>query len=248
MSLFISFEGGDGSGKSRQANILADRLDCIGFDTHVIHEPGSTELGTYIRVWLKRGLPSGDSISPLTELMLFYTARAELVTKLLLPYLEHPNAAIVADRYVDSTVAYQGGGRGFPPDQIAYINEFVTQGVMPELTFLLDIPPLQGLARMGAVQYGLPLDDCAGHHTDTPMRYMEGGRFEDEPLDFHERVRKAYLDLAAADPDRWRVIDASQPIERISEQVWSEVCAKFPAVAARADYQANSDYQANTGD
>ena len=240
MSLFISFEGGEGSGKSRQANILADRLDCIGFDTHFIHEPGSTELGTYIRVWMKRGLPSGDPISTRAELLLFSAARAELVSKELLPRLAQQDAAIVADRYVDSTVAYQGGGRGLPAEQMPYINAFATQDVMPALTFLLDIPPLQGLARMGAVQYGLPLDDGAGHHTDTPMRYMEGGRFEDEPLDFHERVRKAYLDLAAADPGRWRVLDASQPIERISARVWDAVCAKFPAVAARAGYRANT--------
>ncbi len=240
MSLFISFEGGEGSGKSTQAKMLADRLACVGLDSLFIHEPGSTELGGRIREWLKRGLPGGDSISARAELLLFSAARAELVSKILRPHLGQPDAAIVADRYVDSTVAYQGGGRGLPADLMRAVNALATQGVMPALTFLLDIPPLQGLARMGAVQYGLPLDDGAGHHTDTPMRYMEGGRFEDEPLDFHERVRKAYLDLAAADPDRWRVIDASQPIERISAQVWDAVCAKFPAVAARAGYQANT--------
>ena len=240
MSLFISFEGGEGSGKSTQAKILADRLACIGLDALFIHEPGSTELGGHIRGWLKRGLPGGEPISARAELLLFSAARAELVSKVLRPHLAQPDAAIVADRYVDSTIAYQGGGRGLPADLMASVNALVTQGVMPALTFLLDIPSLQGLARMGAVQYGLPLDDDPGNHTDTPMRYMEGGRFEDEPLDFHERVRKAYLDLAAADPGRWRVLDASQTIERISAQVWDEVCAKFPAVAARAGYQTNT--------
>lgn len=239
MSLFISFEGGEGSGKSTQANILDERLACIGLDSLCIHEPGSTELGWRIRRWLKRGLPGGASISPRAELLLFSAARAELETKLLRPYLDQPDAVIVADRYVDSTVAYQGGGRELPTEQVTYINTFATQGIMPTLTFLLDILPLQGMVRMGPVQYSLPLDDGPDQYTGRPLRYMEGGRFEDEPLDFHERVRKAYLDLAAADPVRWRVIDASQPIERISERVWDAVCAKFPAVAARAGYQAN---------
>ena len=240
MSLFISFEGGEGSGKSTQAKILADRLACIGLDALFIHEPGSTELGGHIRGWLKRGLPGGEPISARAELLLFSAARAELVSKVLRPHLVQPDAAIVADRYVDSTIAYQGGGRGLPADLMASVNALATQGVMPALTFLLDIPSLQGLARMGAVQYGLPLDDDPGNHIDTPLRYMEGGRFEEEPLDFHERVRKAYMDLAAADPARWRVLDASQPIERISARVWDAVCAKFPAVAARAGYQANT--------
>ena len=240
MSLFISFEGGDGTGKSTQAKILADRLACIGLDSLFIHEPGSTELGGHIRGWLKRGLPGGEPISARAELLLFSAARAELVSKVLRPHLAQPAAAIVADRYVDSTIAYQGGGRGLPADLMASVNALATQGVMPALTFLLDIPSLQGLARMGAVQYGLPLDDAPGNHIDTPLRYMEGGRFEEEPLDFHERVRKAYLDLAAADPARWRVLDASQTIERISKRVWDAVCAKFPAVAARAGYQANT--------
>ena len=181
-------------------------------------------------------MPGGDSISARAELLLFSAARAELVSKVLRPHLAQQDAAIVADRYVDSTIAYQGGGRGLPADLMASVNALATQGVMPALTFLLDIPPLQGLARTGAIQYRLPLYDPGLDN----IRLMEGGRFEDEPLDFHERVRKAYLDLAAADPDRWRVLDASQSIERISEQVWDAVCAKFPAVAARAGYQANT--------
>lgn len=236
MSLFISFEGGDGSGKSTQAKILADRLACIGLDALFIHEPGSTELGGHIRGWLKRGLPGGEPISARAELLLFSAARAELVTKLLRPHLAQPDAAIVADRYVDSTVAYQGGGRKLPADLMAAVNALATQDVMPSLTFLLDIPPPQGLARTGAIQYRLPLYDPGLDD----IRIMEGGRFEDEPLDFHERVRKAYLDLAAADPARWRVLDGAQPAERISEQVWEAVCAKFPAVAARAGYQADT--------
>lgn len=236
MSLFISFEGVDGSGKSTQANILDDRLSCIGLDSLCVYEPGSTEIGWIIRGWLKRGLPGGEPISPRAELLLFSAARAELVSKVLRPHLAQPDAAIVADRYVDSTFAYQGGGRGLSSEQMASINTLATQGVMPALTFLLDIPPLEGLVRIGPVQYGLPFNYGPDQYTSRPLRYMEGGRFEEEPLDFHERVRKAYLDLAAADPARWRVLDASQPIERISARVWDAVCAKFPAVAARAGY------------
>lgn len=232
MALFISFEGGEGSGKSTQAKLLIARLARIGFDARFVHEPGSTELGGYVREWLKRGLPGGDAVSDNAELLLFSAARAELVCKTLKPHLALPNGIVVADRYVDSTTAYQGAGRGIARNHIEVVNALATQGVMPNLTFLLDIDPRAGLDRMGSLQYGLPLADAP--NGGGAERHMEGGRFEDEPMEFHNRVRRCYLALAAADPHRWRILDAALPRERLSAQIWDAVCAHFPEVAAQA--------------
>lgn len=234
MALFISFEGGEGSGKSTQARLLTARLARIGFEARFVHEPGSTELGGYVREWLKRGLPGGDAVSDNAELLLFSAARAELVSKTLKPHLALPNGIVVADRYVDSTTAYQGAGRGIARNQIAVVNALATQGVMPNLTFLLDIDPRAGLDRMGSLQYGLPLAAAPDGGGAKAERHMEGGRFEDEPMAFHERVRRRYLALAAADPHRWRILDAALPRERLSAQIWDAVCARFPQVAAQA--------------
>ncbi len=225
MSLFISFEGCEGSGKSTQAKLLYERL--LGLDVAVKHirEPGATELGGYVREWLKRGLPVEKTISSHAELFLFSAARAELVTKELRHHLSIPNAAIVADRYADSTTAYQGYGRGIPLHQIEVVNALATQGVMPDLTFLLDISPAEGLARVGAVQYGFRLDvDILSIETE---RHMEGGRFEDEPLAFHERVRQGYLELAAKEPARFHIIDAAQPQHLISDRIWETLHRRF---------------------
>lgn len=234
MALFISFEGGEGSGKSTQAKFLTERLASVGFDVCFVHEPGSTELGGYVREWLKRGLPGGDAVSDNAELLLFSAARAELVCKTLKPHLALPNGVVVADRYVDSTTAYQGGGRGIARNHIDVVNALATQGVMPNLTFLLDIDPRDGLDRMGSLQYGLPLADApSGGGGGKAERHMEGGRFEDEPMGFHNRVRRCYLALAAAEPHRWRILDAALPRERLSALIWDAVCAQFPHAAAQ---------------
>lgn len=235
MALFISFEGGEGSGKSTQAKTLAERLARVGFDVCFVHEPGSTELGGYVREWLKRGLPGGDAVSDNAELLLFSAARAELVCKTLKPHLALPNGVAVADRYVDSTTAYQGGGRGIAREHIEVVNALATQGVMPNLTFLLDIDPRAGLDRMGSLQYGLPLADAPNGGGAKAERHMEGGRFEDEPMGFHKRVRDCYLALAAAEPQRWRILDAALPRERLSALIWDAVCARFPEVTAQAE-------------
>ena len=230
MAVFISFEGGEGSGKSTQAEILSMRLRNIGVEVEFVHEPGSTELGWCVRDILKRGLPGESIISDHAELLLFSAARAELVSKILRPMFATPDAVVVADRYADSTMAYQGYGRGIGLQQIEVVNALATQSVMPDLTFLLDISPLDGLTRIGEVQLGFRLDDSVAHADEA--RAQEGARFEDEPLEFHERVRRGYLELAAGEPERFCVIDAMQPERRISELIWNEVCSRFPELAA----------------
>ena len=202
VSLFISFEGGEGSGKSTQADLLTDRFRAAGVQTLLVREPGTTELGIEISRWLKRGMPKEGPVSPDTELLLFESARAELVTKIIRPALEQDGAVIIADRYADSTTAYQGYGRNLPLDRVKSANELAVQGLMPALTFLLDCPPAEGLARAQA-------REDSGRD-----------RFEEESLDFHTRVRKGYLALARREPDRWRVIDAMRPADEVHAEIW----------------------------
>ena len=228
--MFISFEGGEGSGKSTQAQILASRLPESATPTKYIREPGGTELGDdYVRDLIKRGLPREKVISDHAELLLFSASRAEIVSKLIKPCLAAPGAVVIADRYVDSTTAYQGYGRGIPLEQVEVVNALATQGIMPDLTFLLDISPVDGLMRIGNLQLGFQFDDSVVHPFDA--RAQEGTRFEDEPLEFHERVRRGYLELAAKEPDRFCVIDATLPERRVSELIWKEVCDRFPELA-----------------
>ena len=230
MAVFISFEGGEGSGKSTQAEVLTERLADTGVAVEFVHEPSTTELGWQIRDILKRGLPGESDFSAETELLLFSAARAQLVYAALRPLLDRQSTVIVADRYVDSTTAYQGYGRGIPLEQVEVVNALATQGVMPDLTFLLDLPPVDGLTRIGNLQLGFQFDDSVLQRDDA--RAQEGARFEDEPLEFHERVRQGYLDLAANEPDRFCVIDGTLPERRVSELIWEKVCDKFPELAA----------------
>ncbi len=230
MAVFISFEGGEGSGKSTQAEILTERLRDLGIFVQFVHEPGTTELGWRIRDILKRGLPGDSAISDHAELLLFSAARAELVFKVLQPLSGQADAVVVADRYVDSTTAYQGYGRGIALEQVDAVNALATQGVVPNLTFLLDLPPVNGLTRIGDLQLGFQLDDSVLQADDA--RAQEGARFEDEPLEFHERVRRGYRELAAKQPERFCVIDATLPEGSVSELIWEEVRDRFPELVA----------------
>lgn len=216
MGYFISFEGGEGSGKTTQARRLRDKLAADGYDALLVREPGSTPLGDAIRGWLKAP-PGGTRFDGETELLLFGAARAEMVGKIVKPRLANPRAIVIADRYADSTAAYQGAGRGVRSSHIYRMNAIATRGLSPDLTFLLDIDPRAGLARLDGGQYGLSLSGASDK-----SRYDEGGRFEDEPLAFHERVRAEYLRMARADAARWRVIDADQSPEAIFARALDE--------------------------
>ena len=215
MALFITFEGGEGSGKSTQTRLLADRLRAADLDVTEVHEPGSSRLGSQIREWLKRGLGTKETMSRNAELFLFAAARSELVAKVLRPALDCPDAVVISDRYADSTIAYQGYGRGISLEDVKAVNDLATQGVEPDLTILLDCDPLDGLQR--ALQMRLPLDEGAA--VDPVKRNEEGTRFEEGPLEFHKRVREGYLALARSDTHRWRVVDANRPPELIAGDV-----------------------------
>ena len=217
MALFISFEGGEGSGKSTQAARLCRAIAESGIATLFIHEPGTTRLGVHIRQLIK-GRPWGrDTISPIAELFLFSASRAELVKKTLEPEMEKSRLVIVADRYVDSTVAYQGYGRKIPLELISAINKLACQDIMPDLTFLMDCDPADGLKRV----------EAQTHLFDTAYAVRldkEGSRrFEEEPLDFHNRIRNGYLQLTKDEPERWIILDAMETEEAIFERVWERV-------------------------
>jgi len=199
MSLFITFEGGEGSGKSVQAKALFRRLSQLAIPVLLTHEPGGTLFGKKLGRWLKWA--QNADISPLTELMLFNASRAQLVTEVIQPSLKS-GKVVISDRYADSTTAYQGYGRGLEIAMVKAINNAATQGLKPTLTILLDIPVGEGLAR---------------------KRTKKQDRFEREALTFHHRVREGYLKLAAAEPKRWLVVDASQSKGEIASIIWQRV-------------------------
>lgn len=204
MSLFITFEGGEGCGKSTQANLLYQRLKRLVVPALLIHEPGITELGKKVTKLLKW---SHDiNITPLAELLLFNVSRAQLVTEVIKPDLKK-GANIICDRYAASTTAYQGYGRGLDLSIVKAANDIATQGLKPDLTILLDIPAEQGMAR----KKGTKLD-----------------RLEKESLAFHRRVRAGYLKMARAEPKRWLVVDALQGKEAIAGIIWQKVSKLLP--------------------
>jgi len=196
MSLFITFEGGEGCGKSVQAKALFRRLSQLAVPVLLTHEPGGTPFGKRLGRWLKWAQDAG--ISPLTELMLFNASRAQLVAEVIQPNLKS-GKVVISDRYADSTTAYQGYGRGLDLAMVKATNNAATQSLTPNLTILLDIPVEDGLARKST---------------------RKQDRFEQEALAFHRKVREGYLRLAADEPERWQVIDASQSKQRIAEAIW----------------------------
>jgi dTMP kinase len=199
MSLFITFEGCEGSGKSTQAAALFELLKAEGRDAVLTHEPGGTELGEKITQLLKWG--QGEAICALAEVMLFNSSRAELVTRVIKPALA-AGKFVVCDRYVDSTLVYQGHGRGLTMSTVRAVNTIAAQGLMPDLTILLDQHADKGMER---------------------KRGTQPDRFEKEGLDFHRRVRDGYLALAAAEPSRWLVVDASLAKDKIASIIWDKV-------------------------
>ena len=219
--LFVSFEGGEGSGKSTQTRLLHDKLWDAGMRATLVHEPGTTPLGEYLRTYLKSSQP----LTSEAELLLFEAARAELVNQRIEPSLAD-GFQVIADRFEASTVAYQGYGRKLDPEIIAYLNQFATGGRTPDLTFLLDLEPAEGLRRVGSPQLSLGLE--VGVQAALPREDVEGQRrFEEEALGFHRRVRRGFLELAGADEERWVIIDATIPEEKIARQIWERVSSKL---------------------
>ena len=201
--LFITLEGGEGAGKSTALDFLAERITARGHELVRVREPGGTKVGEEIRLLLLD--PENKGLFAETELLLMFASRAQLVREIIAPALAR-GAVVLSDRFVDASFAYQGGGRGIDSGRIADLERWVC-GIRPNLSFLLDLPIEQGLAR---AQGRGPMD-----------------RIEKESHQFFERVRDSYRRRAADEPARWRVIDASQPIERVLDVLAEALDAHF---------------------
>ncbi len=227
--VFISLEGGEGAGKSTQAALLVRRLQDAGIRATLVHEPGTTVLGEYLRNYLKSDRP----LSRESELLLFEAARAQLVTEIIQPSLTR-GITVVADRFEASSVAYQGYGRRINVDTIHRLNDFAAQGRLPDFTLLLDIGPEEGLRRTGNPQLTLDLETPDLETSEpsgaaNPVRQDVAGtrRFEDQPLNFHTRVRDGFLRLARSSPERWVIVDASRSADEVRDEIWSHVSARL---------------------
>ncbi len=204
MSRFITFEGGEGCGKSTQSKMLFNRFKKLSIPALLIHEPGITTLGKKVTKLLKWS--KDINISPLAELLLFNVSRAQLVTEVIKPNLKK-GTIVICDRYADSTTAYQGYGRGLDLNTVKAANKIGTQGVIPDLTILLDIPVEVGFKR---------------------NQDKKPDRFETEDVKFHQRVREGYLKLAKAEPKRWLAIDATKGKKDIAGIIWQRVSKIIP--------------------
>ncbi len=217
--LFLAFEGGEGAGKTTQARLTAIWLREQGYDVVATNEPGATKLGMRLRALLLDTAHAG--MSPQCEALLYAADRAEHVAKVIDPALER-GAVVITDRYIDSSLAYQGAGRGIPTADIARLNSWATDGRTPDLTVLLDMPPETGLSRHA-------------HSAD---------RLEAEPLDFHRRVRAGFLALARAEPDRYLVLDATMPVGELTEQIKDKIREILPDPVPRTAEAATGAFPA----
>ena len=212
----IAFEGGEGSGKTTQARLIAIWLRELGYDVVTTHEPGATKIGMRLRALLLDTAHTG--MSPHAEALMYAADRAEHVASVIAPALER-GAIVITDRYVDSSLAYQGAGRNLPVDEIARFNWWATGGRTPDLTILLDMNPMAGLSR----------------------RTRSADRLEAEPADFHLRVRSGFLALARAEPGRYLVLDADRPPDEITRDIQDRIRELLPDPVP-------SVAEANTGD
>jgi dTMP kinase len=207
---FIAFEGGEGSGKSTQIALLREHLAAQGQQVFATYEPGATVVGKAIRSLL---LETDEQITPRSEALLFAADRAHHVETEIRPKLAG-GQHVLCDRYIDSSIAYQGTGRTLSVAEVARLSKWATQGLLPDLTVLLDIDPLAGLARAG------------------DRALLTGpDRLEREQLAFHERVRDGFLRLARQDPDRYLVLDATRPVPELAAEIAAAVQRRLAGVA-----------------
>ena len=201
--MFVTFEGVDGSGKSTQAQLLAEWLAADGHDVVSTREPGGTPLGTRVRQLV---LDAEEQVDPLAELLLYAADRAQHVRSHVRPALDSGHV-VLSDRYADATVAYQGAGRGFPDEIVSELVALATGGLMPDLTLIFD----------------LPVDESQRRQARRTSKGHKADRLDAEDAAFHTRVRDAYLRIAAAEPERVRVIDAAGSVQETQAHVMRAV-------------------------
>jgi dTMP kinase len=222
---FITFEGGEGSGKSTQVQLLAERLKQAGLQSSTTREPGGSPSAEDIRKLLVSGAVA--RWDPMTELLLHTAARREHLRNLIQPVLNR-GVWLISDRFVDSTMAYQGYGYGLGRETVESLHRMIAGDFMPDLTLILDIPTEDGLARA-------KVRSDAGKAKNPTVKAED--RYERMAKPFHRRLRRGFLDIARQDPERCRVIDASQGIDAVAADVWKAVTEKFElpqAVASKS--------------
>jgi dTMP kinase len=203
--ILITFEGPEGSGKTTQIGLLTDHLRAAGYDVLTTREPGGTPIGDQIRAVL-HDIANTEMVDE-AEILLYSASRSQLVGQVIRPALTQ-GTIVLSDRYADSTTAYQGYGRGLNLMALKQITEFATGGLTPDLTIYLDCPVEEGLSRKRQAR---------------ALGTGEWNRLDQETVEFHRRVRKGYLTLAAAEPDRWLILDACRPIEVIQREIRKSV-------------------------
>jgi dTMP kinase len=206
---FITFEGSEGSGKSTQVQRLAARLQRSGVQYLVTREPGGTPIGETIRELLQFA-SHNSGMTPEAELLLFEASRSQLVREIIKPALER-GLCVIADRFFDSTTAYQGAARALDRDTVDRLNAFAAGDCIPDVTFVLDIDAASANSRM-----------------QEPRRQ---DRMEQEPEEFYQRVRQAYHDLATREPHRIVLINGARDADEIGNEIWKVICSRFPALA-----------------
>ncbi|MBM4164850.1 MAG: dTMP kinase [Lentisphaerae bacterium] len=214
--LFITCEGPEGSGKSTHSRRLAEQLRVSGVTVLHTREPGGTPTGEAVRQLLQHD-GAGESPVATAEVLLFCASRAQLTAQVIVPALER-GTWVVCDRFTDSTLAYQGYGRGFDLDTLRALNTFATGGLVPDLTLLFDIGTQIGFQRV--------------HARTGEAGAVPADRFERESRAFHEKIRNGFLDLASREPRRFRVLDTAQPVEAVCAKVWQAVLPHLPAPSA----------------
>jgi dTMP kinase len=211
---FISFEGGEGVGKSTQSRLLGDWLaELTGREVVLTFEPGGTALGKELRAAVMHGQDMGAR----AEALIYAADRAHHVETVVRPALGR-GAVVITDRYLDSSVAYQSGGRDLPGNEVEHLSLWATKGLRPDVTVLLDLEPVAAAARRAAAEGKGALD-----------------RLERAGVEFHTRVRDTFLQRAAADPDRWVIIDAAAPVDDIQAQIRVDVAARLGLTPVVAD-------------
>ena len=217
--LLIAFEGGEGSGKTTQARLISIWLRELGYDVVTTHEPGATKVGMRLRALLLDTAHTG--MSPRAEALMYAADRAEHVASVIAPALDR-GAIVITDRYVDSSLAYQGAGRNLPVEDIARFNWWATGGRMPDLTILMDMDPIAGLQR----------------------RARSADRLEAEPAEFHQRVRAGFQALARAEPARYLVLNADRPTEEITRDIQNRIHGMLPDPVPSVAEAATGDFPA----
>lgn len=197
---FIAFDGGEGCGKTTQIGLLRDRLTAAGLGVLAVRDPGTTRIGEFIRAILLD--PDHNEMGMRCEMLLYMAARAQMMHEVIRPALE-AGQVVLTDRFVSSTLAYQLGGQGLDADDIRTVANIALRGWLPDLTIILDMPPERAIQRVTRAK----------------------DRIEQRPLAYHQQVRDNFLAQVKADPVRYRVVAADQPIETVSAQVWDAVSA-----------------------